>query len=288
MATLFAPAKINLTLEILARREDGYHTLRSVMVPIGLYDRIALEPAARASFRANVPGTGDDNLVLRALAAAGIGHPLRVELEKAIPIGGGLGGGSSDAAAVLRAAMEGTFGPPAERDWVELARNLGSDVPFFLQGTAALVEGTGERVTALGALPSWWVVTVRPPVSVSTAEAYRALDEVRGTATRSRPRASSASLAAVDALQRRDFAALRATLLNDFHDVVLAQHEPIARADAALRASGAEAVLLSGSGSCVFALFENEAEARASAARFDPAAAAEIFVSPFHHDPGWR
>src|ERR1700692_709581 len=123
MPALPAPAKINLTLEILSRREDGYHTLRSVMVPIGLYDRIELEaaePGARGSFtvEGDAPGAAaEDNLVLRALEAAGVKAPMRVPLEKRVPIGGGLGGGSSDAAAVLRAAVEGRLGPAGGGGW---------------------------------------------------------------------------------------------------------------------------------------------------------------------------
>lgn len=288
MSTLLAPAKLNLTLEILSRRDDGYHTLRSVMVPLGLYDRIVLEPAGVASFSSSDAALERGNLIERALERAGVTAPLDVRLEKKIPVGGGLGGGSSDAAAILRAAMSGAFGTPAERDWLEVARELGSDVPFFLSGTAALVEGSGERVTALGALPAWWTVVARPHVAVATSDAYRRLDAARNLPAASRPRAESRSLAAVDALQRSDFAALRANLVNDFHDVILAAFPEIARTAAALERAGAGGALLSGSGSCVFALFEDEGAASACASLVDPAAYAEIFAAPFHHDPAWR
>jgi len=294
MPALPAPAKINLTLEILSRREDGYHTLRSVMVPIGLYDRIELEaaePGARGSFTVEGDAAGaaaEDNLVLRALEAAGVKTPMRVTLEKRVPIGGGLGGGSSDAAAVLRAAVEGRLGPAGVEDWLGAARGLGSDVSFFMVGTAALVEGTGERVTALGKPPRWWSVVVQPPVSVATAEAYRLLDAARSRrGAPSRPRSESVSLRAADALQRAEFAALAAELVNDFHEPILAAYPAIARADAALRAACGSS-LLSGSGSCLFALFENENEARAGAARIARDAVKDVFVVPFHRDDGWR
>jgi 4-diphosphocytidyl-2-C-methyl-D-erythritol kinase len=294
MPALPAPAKINLTLEVLSRREDGYHTLRSVMVPIGLYDRIELEaaePGARGSFtvEGDAPGgAAEDNLVLRALEAAGVKTPMRVTLEKRVPIGGGLGGGSSDAAAVLRAAVEGRLGPAGADDWLGAARRLGSDVSFFMVGTAALVEGAGERVTALGKPPRWWAVVVQPPVSVATAEAYRLLDDARSRrAAPSRPRSESASLRAADALQRAEFAALAAELGNDFHEPILAAYPTIARADAALRAACGSS-LLSGSGSCLFALFENENEARAGAARIVRDAVKDVFVVPFHRDDAWR
>jgi 4-diphosphocytidyl-2-C-methyl-D-erythritol kinase len=295
MLALAAPAKLNLTLEILSRRADGYHALRSLMVPIGLYDRIELEPVesgAPSSLVVKTDGAAndasEDNLVDRALKAARVATPMRVTLEKRIPIGGGLGGGSSDAAAVLRAAMEGRLAAGRCADWLETARALGSDVPFFMAGTAALVEGAGERVTALGKIPQWWAVVVRPSVSVATREAYRLLDEVRArNPLPSRRRSESASLRAVDALQCADFAALGAELINDFHEPVLATYPAIAWADAALRAACGSS-LLSGSGSCLFALFENADEARAGAERIDRNGIEDVFVAPFHADHAWR
>jgi 4-diphosphocytidyl-2-C-methyl-D-erythritol kinase len=284
-----APAKINLTLEVLGRRDDGYHTLRSVMVPIGLLDRIEFERnRSGAAVVVDAPQEiGADNLVSRALTAAGAsGFDVRV--TKNIPIGGGLGGGSSDAAAVLRAAMSGELGPTACDDWLSAARDLGSDVPFFLTGTAALVEGTGERVTALGALPDWWAVVVRPQASVPTAEAYRLLDASRAEAAAvSRPRNESASLRAVDALQRKDFAALQRELSNDFHEPILRAFPEIARADAALRSAAGNS-LLSGSGSCLFALFEGERGARGTGERVDRASYEALFVVPFAQGDAWR
>lgn len=289
--TLLAPAKINVTLEVLARRDDGYHALRSVMLPIALYDRIELEPSESGGFTVDDPALATGNLIERALAACGLAARFAASLHKTIPVGGGLGGGSSDAAAVLRAAMEGTLGPREERDWIDVARALGSDVPFFFAGTGALVEGVGERVTAIGTLPPWWVVIVRPRTAVPTADAYRRLDAERASRTRdpgSRPRARSASLAAVDALQRADFGALAAAVVNDFHDAIFAAYPAVARAAAALRAAGGETVLLSGSGSCLFALFDDERAARTTADRLAVPDVAASFVVPFHHDRAWR
>jgi 4-diphosphocytidyl-2-C-methyl-D-erythritol kinase len=289
MPTLLAPAKINATLEILSRRDDGYHTLRSVMLPLALYDRIELREGEPA-FDASDPSLRDDNLVSRALDALGLGERFAVHLEKAIPVGGGLGGGSSDAAAIVRAAMDGRLGEVAPHDWLAVASKLGSDVSFFLAGTGALVEGTGERVTAIGTLPDWWAIVARPHAFVATADAYRRLDDERanGSPATSRPRATSASLAAVDALQRRDFDALRAALVNDFHEPILAAYPAVADAARALSNAGAPDVLLSGSGSCLFALFANESEARDVAARVDPSVVEHLFTVPFHHDPAWR
>jgi 4-diphosphocytidyl-2-C-methyl-D-erythritol kinase len=285
---LKAPAKINLTLEVMACRDDGYHALRSLMVPVGIYDEIAVEPAAARTFACADERVGADNSVVKALAAAACA-PVAVRLDKHIPIGGGLGGGSSDAAAVLRAAMEGQI-PRAGGavDWLAAARSLGSDVPFFLAGTGALVEGTGERVTAVGSLPPWWTVVVRPPVDVATAAAYRMLDDEReGAPQATRPRSTSASLDAVEALQRRDFNAVVALLGNDFERVVLRAFPDVARAHAALAEASGGRALLSGSGSCSFALFETQAPAREAAARI-AASVAQSFVAPFASGAQWR
>jgi 4-diphosphocytidyl-2-C-methyl-D-erythritol kinase len=259
-----------------------------VMVPIGLTDRIEFERAESGAAPAvDAPAEiGAENLVSRALSAAGA-TGLKVRLTKNIPIGGGLGGGSSDAAAVLRAAMNGELGEVVCPDWLRAARDLGSDVPFFLTGTAALVEGTGERVTALGALPAWWTVVVRPRASVPTAEAYRLLDRSSEHGAPSRPRNDSASLRTVDALQRKDFSAVQRLLTNDFHDPILRAFPEIARADAALRGAAGSS-LLSGSGSCLFALFEDENAARDAAARVDAATYESIFCVPFAQGDAWR
>ena len=285
-----APAKINLTLEILNRQDDGYHRLRSVMLPIGLSDEIAIEPAERFSFLCDPPALASDNLVVRAFAAAGLaGAPLQVALRKNVPVGAGLGGGSSDAASILRGAIDGAFGPVAARDWVATARTLGSDIPFFLTATGALVEGTGERVTALGALPPWWVVVLAPDVHVDTGDAYRRLAAARAAdPVPSRPRADSASLRAVEAVQRGDFAAAAATMTNDFEPLVAGHYPAVAAALRALRDAGAEHAMLSGSGGATFALLPEERSARALAARIALPAGARAFTVPLVSDETWR
>lgn len=282
MPAFLAPAKINLTLEILSRGEDGFHKLRSLMVPIGLFDRITVDQAPCASFSTNVPALHDDNSILRALEAAGVATPLRISLEKRIPVGGGLGGGSSDAATILAATMDGAFGDVEPRNWIELARSLGSDIPFFLLGSAGLVEGSGERLSSVGKTPPWYALIVRPAAAVGTADAFRLLAASRSNGAPSRPRAACATLAAVDAFQRADFAALQEHLVNDFHDLILDAYPPIAQAHATMRAAGASRAMLSGSGSCLFALFPNEREARAihAALARDADAFEDAFVAP--------
>ncbi len=287
---MLAYAKINLTLEILARRDDGYHALRSVMLPIGLADELLIEPAGAFAFECDPPALAHDNLVLRALARLGSSDaPLHVRLRKRIPAGAGLGGGSSDAAAVLRAGIDGALGELGERDWLADARALGSDVPFFLAGDGALVEGTGERVTALGALPAWWLVLAMPAVHVATADAYRRLAAQRAVDPPPvRPRSECASLRVLEAVQRGDFAAVCAAAVNDFEPLVSAAYPPVAATLAALRAAGADLAMLSGSGGACFALAADETGARALAARLAVAADTHVEVVPLAPTPGWR
>jgi 4-diphosphocytidyl-2-C-methyl-D-erythritol kinase len=284
-----APAKINLTLEVLARRADGYHGVRSIMLPLGLHDTVRWAPAERFAFHCDVGAPRDrSNLVMRAFEALAIEPALDVFLEKKIPTGGGLGGGSSDGAAILRAASSGAFGDIEEKDFVGIARGLGSDVPFFLVETGALVEGTGERVTALGALPEWWTVIVMPSVAVETAGAYGALDAARGDAYEVRARNASPSIAALEAVQRGDFAAAIASSMNDF-EAVIAQREPaIASALDGLRAAGARLARLCGSGSSCFALAETEREANTIAERLGAPTGARVHVVPLDHTKVWR
>lgn len=283
---LLCPAKINLTLEVLQRRPDGYHALRSVMVPIGLYDELVIEPAGAFSFSCDEQNlNGEDNLVVRAARAVGTVGDVRLTLSKSIPSQAGLGGGSSDAAAVLRAAMAGAFGGAPALDWVATARSLGSDVPFFLTGSAALVEGTGERVTALGALPAWHVLVVKPPAAVSTAAAYAELDRHERP---SRPRNTSDSLEMVAALQRGEFSAVERLMSNDFHDVICSSTPEVARAIDALRNAGATNALLSGSGSAVFTLASDAATIASIAECVDLPEEYRRFQVSFATTPDWR
>jgi 4-diphosphocytidyl-2-C-methyl-D-erythritol kinase len=286
MLTLRAPAKLNLTLEVLARRSDGYHGIRSVMVPLELADELAIEPSTHFTFACDRSElAGERNLALAALRALGDPPPIRLELRKRIPVQAGLGGGSSDAATVLLGAMSGVFGTQPSRDWLRIARTLGSDVPFFLAQTAALVEGTGERVTPAGALPRWYVLIVKPHAAIATSTAYEELDR------RERPqrtRSGSVSIAMLEALQRADFARVASLLQNDFHDLIVSQTPSIAGAMAALEAAGATNVLLAGSGSCVFTLASQRETLEAIAARLDLPSESESFVTAFASTPQWR
>jgi 4-diphosphocytidyl-2-C-methyl-D-erythritol kinase len=282
--TLRAPAKLNLTLEVLQRRDDGLHALRSVMVPVDLCDELHVEPSQDAAFSCNIAELQENNLVERAARAVGVGG-YRIELRKSIPTGAGMGGGSSDAAAILLAAQRGAFGAPPQIDYVAAARSLGSDVPFFLVQTAALVEGTGERVTALGPVPPWHAVVIKPPVSVSTAWAYAQIDSAPKP---TRPRSTSVSLHMGEALQRGEFDRAVALLQNDFEDVLAPVTPEIRDALAALRAAGAPRPLMTGSGSCVFALAQTAGEAQTLASALQLPQEFRVFRCAFWNGEAWR
>jgi 4-diphosphocytidyl-2-C-methyl-D-erythritol kinase len=283
---LSCPAKINVTLEVLDRRPDGYHALRSLMVPLELADELEIEPSDRFRFECDDASLGnEENLVVRAARALAPDAHVSIRLHKRIPHQAGLGGGSSDAASLLLAAMQGALPVTRPVDWLALARSLGSDVPFFLTGSGALVEGTGERVTAIGTLPSWHVLVVKPPAAVSTADAYRCLDE---RPRPSRPRNTSVTLRAVAALQRGDFAEVERSLCNDFQDVVAAQVPDVARALDALARAGATNALLAGSGSAVFTISPHERAIARVAERLDLPETYRRFTTRFANSGRWR
>ncbi len=288
-SSIAAPAKINLTLEILAKRPDGYHALRSVMVPIDIADTLRWEPSPAFAFSCSAADLAADNIVVKAFAALGLErYPLAVHLEKRIPVGGGLGGGSSDGAAILRAAARGAFGDLPAFDAIGIARALGSDVPFFLAETGALVEATGERVTPLGALPPWWIVLARPDVHVATGPMFAALDAARGDDYASRPRNDSVTVRVGEALQRADFATVVALAQNDFEPVACDRYPTIAQTIASLKSAGARHAMLSGSGACCFALCETRPEAESLAERARATCPSPLEAIAFATAASWR
>jgi len=177
---ILSPAKINLTLEILGRRSDGFHELATWILPIGLYDSLEIEPASEPSFFSDFPELqgNPSNLIVRAAQvfnqAASIDTPYAIRLEKNIPVGAGLGGGSSNAAATLRLLNELHDSPFERHQLEELAANLGSDVAFFVAGRSAWCTGRGERIEPRVFPEDLWVSLFKPGFAVSTAGAYGA------------------------------------------------------------------------------------------------------------------
>lgn len=280
-----APAKLNLTLAIVGRRADGYHVLHSVFVPLGLADRLSLSPAATGPDTLHVTGFDagplEGNLVLRAIAATraavgggwaggpGPAPALAARLEKRIPVAAGLAGGSSDAAAALDGALEAWSAEVDPDARQATAARLGSDVPFFLAGGPALVEGRGDQVAPLHGLHgSPGVLLVTPAIPVSTPEVFAVFDGLAGRGNAA-TRMSSGHLAEElrSGLATADLVA-RAGVLTVANDllqatfVLVPELLPFRRALSRLLA---RPVGLSGSGPTLWALYPSEAEAAIAA-----------------------
>lgn len=261
---LTAAAKVNLVLEILGKRPDGYHEIATVMQAVDLADRLVLEDAdALALFaEGGVPSDGS-NLALRAAAAlrtaAGVDRGVRITLAKRIPVAAGLGGGSADAAAVL-VGLNRLWGLRWPRTRLgEVAASLGSDVPFFLWGGAALATGRGERIEPVQA-GAWSLVLVSPPFGVPTAEAY-------GRVTPALWTDGARVRRMVEALRQRRPARIAASLYNGLEGAVAPAHPEIERMKAALVAAGALGAAMSGSGPTVFGVARSFEHARQIRAR---------------------
>ncbi|MEX2048388.1 MAG: 4-(cytidine 5'-diphospho)-2-C-methyl-D-erythritol kinase [Gemmatimonadota bacterium] len=283
-ASVAAPAKVNLSLRILGARPDGFHDIDTLFQAIDLADEVSVELAG-SGVHLEVHGADlgpvEENLAYRAAVRArsetGFESGLRVALTKRIPVGAGLGGGSSDAAAVLACvgALAGIDrGDPRLH---RIASDLGSDVAFFL-GSAALTRGTGrgELLEPLAPLPAADLVLVSPPVHVSSGGAYRALAEARREGHAAPPAAGADAFApdalAADAFNAHAFTAptswreVAVAAQNDFETVISARHPEIARALRALREAGAELAVMTGSGSTSFGLFPDRDTAETAAA----------------------
>lgn len=283
--TIRTPAKINLGLRLTGRRADGYHLLESVFVPIDLYDtleiawregpdatalEVEIDPAAGLpAALADVAG-GPGNLVHRAAlafrAASGLEGQLQLHLRKAIPAGAGLGGGSSDAAAVLRllSAEWGARGPD-RKHLSEIALGLGADVPFFLAPGPAWVTGIGEQIEPLEDLPSLDLVIANPGISVATAEVYRVTDQRSGpggdSLTQPRPGSTMRAISRLRSETGNRASALGDLLVNDLEPAAIHLCPAIGDLMDRMRALGSIGVGLSGSGGTVFGVFDSRASA---------------------------
>lgn len=264
---LRAFAKINLGLRVLGRRADGYHEIRTVFQTITLRDTLTFEATVheRLELTCTDPSipTDESNLVLRAATLLRerymSGRGARIRLEKRLPAGGGLGGGSSDAAVTLLALSKLWSLKTDLNELSELGARLGADVPFFLTGGTALGTGTGTDITPLEDTPKTALVVVTPDVRVSTAEAYKALSAPALTKTDG---VVNLSVSRTEA----DFPdSLCDVMSNDFEAVVVRLHPEIGRARDALLSAGAARASLSGSGSSVYGVFESELEAERAA-----------------------
>jgi 4-diphosphocytidyl-2-C-methyl-D-erythritol kinase len=282
--TIASPAKINLFLELVARRSDGYHEIESVMQLVDLCDRVHARKARRGVTvtvsGADVPA-GRGNLAHRAaallLGAAGDPGGVQVHLEKRIPVAGGLGGGSSNAAAVL-VAVNRLYELGFSQDRLQaLALQLGSDVPFFLTDGLALARGRGEVLTPLRPWPPQWLVIANPGVPISTAWAYR---EASSKLTLDGARATMPALTAGDRLAWPPIWAF-----NRLEAVVLPHKAEVRSLRALLEDGGGSPVCMSGSGASLFAVVPTAEAAEGLAARAREAGTFAVPVTTLPANP---
>ena len=295
MLTILAPAKINLFLHVTGRRSDGYHELFTLMCPLTLFDRVRITPISKGiRVRCNHPRVPEDdtNLAHRAAVrfaretiARGKGpfrNGFQIAIQKRIPVGAGLGGGSSDAAAVFCGLNRIYHHPFSSTELMQMGRDIGADVPFFVQDRPALATGIGDRLQTSPKLPPLAVLLIDPGIFVSTAEVYKNLD-LGLTNCQKKHKDLPLEFRPSDLATR---------LCNDLETVTLNAHPEISEAKRALVQNGALAALMSGSGSAVFGLFDSRGKALRARAAIGRAQSwrmilAELAVDGIYH-PGCR
>lgn len=267
--TLKAHAKINLTLDVLSRRSDGYHEVEMIMQSIGLHDTLVFE-TSRGDIKLTITGLpvpGEpDNLVLKAAQLlqkhSGSGLGAEIHLAKEIPVAAGLAGGSTDAAATLL-GLNQLWKLGLERDeLMALAAQLGADVAFCLQGGTAIARGIGEILSPLPPAPRFGVLLVKPSFGVSTKEVYQGLNLDNISL---RPNAK----AMVKALGSRDLGQVSTELINVLESVTIKMKPEINEHKTRLKEAGCQGVLMSGSGPTIFGLTSDMPEAEEIARRLD-------------------
>lgn len=251
---LFPNAKINLGLRVTGKRKDGYHDIETCMFPIPLHDALEIILANKTSFTSSgisIPGNDKDNLILKAYQLLKKDfndlQPIAVHLHKAIPVGAGLGGGSADAAFALK-LMNNLFDLILE-DWFleDYAAQLGSDCPFFIENSPKIATGRGEILTPINIdLSGKWLVLVHPHIHISTKEAYDGLI----------PKKPAGDLKEI----LTDPSLWKDRLKNDFEESIFQKYPVIGSLKELLYRQGAFYAAMSGSGSTVFGLFEEEPE----------------------------
>lgn len=256
--TLDAPAKVNLTLRVLGRRSDGFHDIETLMVPLDLADRLEMSLTEKNGIDfscsdSSLPTDGS-NLVCKAVAAFAVAtgreFGVRIHLEKKIPHGAGLGGGSSDAAAVLKGLNELLATNLCVEELENIAARIGSDVPFFVRGVPAFCRGRGERIDPVEQVPATEILLVKPPFGVSTPWAYGAW-----ASSPKSPETFSAKLGSI-------------RMVNDLEAPVFFKHLQLPVLKRWLSGqAGVSAAMMSGSGSTVFAVLEGPCEGLAERVR---------------------
>ena len=287
--TVHAPGKINLILRILDRRPDAYHNLWSVMHTVDLIDDVRIKvtptlPGIRLTCNTDGLSADHTNLVSKAAAAvldhAQLSVGLDLRLHKRIPMGAGLGGGSSDAAATIVGLNQLLKLRWSTAKMAEVGQALGSDVAFFLFAPSAIVSGRGEIVRPVTIEGRRWIVLVKPSFGIETKWAYQELAAVRVGV-----RPLSEKQLAMDRRNHFTWTELVAAVENDFEAPVFAKYPLLQHIRRTLLDLGAQMALLSGSGATVFGLFDDESAARRARTRLDASQELQVFVVPTGSGP---
>ncbi|MCD8323245.1 MAG: 4-(cytidine 5'-diphospho)-2-C-methyl-D-erythritol kinase [Oscillospiraceae bacterium] len=274
-----ANGKLNLSLDVLGRTDGGYHDMRMVMQSVSFGDDLDIRLTKDGTFFID-PGQrylprNEKNLALRAarlfLDGSGLGASIRI--TKRLPVCAGLGGGSADAAAVLVALNEMTGAGKTEQELCVLGLQLGSDVPFCIQGGTALAEGRGERLTALSSMPDCPIVICKPAFAISTPELFGRID-----ARRSRLRPDTKGI--LTALEEQDLYGVARRMYNVFEDVLDRRQSAVPAIKRQLIDQGAINAAMTGTGSAVFGLFEDEKVAKAAVEALSPANQCCVLTRP--------
>lgn len=281
---LKALAKINLGLDVLGRRENGYHDVRMIMQSVYLYDEVKLdqseEPGIRVGTNLGFLPTGEGNIAYKAAQMLtdefGIGPGIDISLNKHIPVAAGLAGGSADAAAVLF-GLNRMFGLKlSQKELMERGVKLGADVPYCIMRGTVLAEGIGEALTVLPAMPKCTVLIAKPPVSVSTKVVYEALDAREITV---HPDIDGI----IEGLKEGNLKRIASSMGNVLESVTIPMHPVIEQIKDEMKAAGALNAMMSGSGPTVFGLFENRAAARDAQRRIrEKALTRQVYVTSIH------
>ena len=269
-----AYAKINLSLDILGRLENGYHIVKMVMQTIDLYDELVFETQDRdcpsmeitlVSDNGEIP-CGEDNLIVRAVrrmeAKYRIRKDLRITLKKNIPVAAGMAGGSTDAAAALRAVRDLFIPEVSDEELQKIGVTLGADIPYCVTGGTQLSEGIGEVLTLLPDAPQCGLVVCKPPVGVSTGEVYKRYDSLE---TVTHPDID----AQIEAIRKGDLACMAGHCGNVLEEVTGAMYPRIGEIERFFEEQGALISKMSGSGPTVFAIFADKEKARLAAEAFE-------------------
>ncbi len=263
--TLLSPAKINLTLDILGVRPDGYHELCSIIQPIDFFDEVSIEIGDGEGISLESSGIeipeGGDNLAWKAadmyLGESGLSRSVKIHIRKRIPPGSGLGGGSGNAAAVL-VGLNKLTGALTEEKLLMIGGKIGADVSFFIRSQSAIAEGIGEKITLLRDFPLFYYLVLCPKLHISTQEIYNKWDELHSAREHNSLNTYESDIRATVSMFKDN---AKPPLRNDLEEAAIELYPEISSYKKILSSMGAESVMMTGSGSSVYALFKNEDEA---------------------------